>query len=90
MQVEMFLRMRTFLTDDSYVLSIVDNLNVEKFSYNRENNTWVKENPDVFKNVNISEINRRIAEIENWVGEAYQPDDEVGIAIKQIKTLVKE
>ena len=87
--VEMFIRMRTFLNDDSYVLSLIDNNNVEKFSYNRENNTWVLEMPDAFKNINVSEVNRRIADIEKWVGEAYQPNDEVGLAIEAIKKLAK-
>ena len=89
--VEMFLRIRVFLSGHSFVLSLVDNNKVEKFSYDLHTNTWVEvAQPDVFKNINVTEFNRRIAEIEFWRGEAYQTNDEVGIAIEAIKTLVKE
>ncbi len=86
--VEMFLRMHDKL---GYIfkLSLVDNNNIEKFSYDRNNNTWVVATiPDVFKEINVSEINRKIDAIEKWCGEAYQPNDEVGIAIQEIKKLI--
>ena len=91
--VEMFLRLRQkhLDTNTGYVLSLIDNNNIEKFSYDAENNTWVEvPPPDVYMEINVTELNRRIAEIENWSGEAYQPNDEVGTAIEAIKNLVKE
>lgn len=84
--VEMFFRWHTIHKADSYVLSLVDHNNVEKFSYDRENNTWVVVTPpDVFKNVNVTHLLACIADIEKWCGEAYQPTDEVGTAIEEIK-----
>lgn len=44
--------------------------------------------PDTFKQVNVSELNRLIGQIENWCDEAYTVDDEIGIAIESIKKLL--